>query len=115
MPEFLHRNQKFYTPVEYALSKIGGTYKMPVLWRLKDRPWRYTELRQSIGRISDRMLSKTLRELEADGFVLKRLEAGVPVRAYYSLSARGTEAIPVIGSLRQYGFALMEAYGISHP
>ena len=115
MPEFLHQNQKFYTPVEYALSKIGGTYKMPVLWRLKDRPWRYSELRKSIGHISDRMLSKALKELEGDGFIHKRLEAAVPVRAFYTLSDRGEQAIPKIEMLRRYGFALMEQDGIQHP
>lgn len=108
MPAFLSGNKKFYTPVEYVLSKIGGTYKMPILWRLKDKTWRYSELKKSISYVSDRMLSKNLKELCSDGFIKKNIIAEVPVRVEYSITTKGKNAIPVITTLRDYGFDLMK-------
>lgn len=113
MPEFLSDNKKYYTPVEYVFSKIGGTYKMPILWRVKDKVWRYSELKKSIANISDRMLSKSLKELCADGFVHKEVIPEVPVKVEYSITEKGKEAIPIISTLRDYGFQLMEQDGIS--
>ncbi len=113
MPEFLKNNKKYYTPVEYVMAKIGGTYKMPILWRLKDKVWRYSELKKSITHISDRMLSKNLNELVNDGFVSKNIIPEVPVRVEYSITKRGERCIPIITSLRNYGFELMAEDDIS--
>jgi len=112
MPEFISENKKYYTPVEYVFSQIGGTYKMPILWRVKDKPWRYSELKNSISNISDRMLSKNLKELCADDFILKTIIPEVPVKVEYSITEKGKEAIPIISLLRDYGFRLMEIDGI---
>ncbi len=114
MPEFIKNNKRFYTPVEYALAKIGGTYKMPILWRLKDKSWRYSELKQSISHVSDRMLSKALKELVQEGFLTKEIIPEVPVRVQYHITEKGQEAIPIIDTLRTYGFSLMKSDGISH-
>ena len=112
MPEFIKDQRRFYNPVEYALSRIGGTYKMPILWRLKDGEKRYSQLKKSIGHISDRMLSKNLKELEAHGFVYKQTFAAVPPRVEYRLSQKGEQAIGIIEILRNYGFELMKTDGI---
>lgn len=113
MPEFFKENRKYYNPVEYALNKIGGTYKMPILWRLKDKTWRYSELHKSLSHASDRMLSKALKELHSEGFISKKTYAEVPPRVEYSITEKGIEAIPIISALRDYGFSLMEADGIN--
>lgn len=112
MPQFLKNNRRYYTPVEYVLAKIGGTYKMPILWRLKERTWRFSELKQNIAQLSDRMLSKNLKELLADGFIVKEIIPEVPVRVEYSLTEKGRKAIPIISMLREYGFDLMKEDGI---
>ncbi|CAM3283653.1 Transcriptional regulator, HxlR family [Flavobacterium longum] len=108
MPDFIKDNHLFHNPVEFAMSKIGGTYKMPILWRLKDKSWRFTELRKSLPHASDRMLSKALKELAADGFVAKEVFPEVPPRAEYTITERGRKSIPVIETLRSYGLELME-------
>jgi DNA-binding HxlR family transcriptional regulator len=112
MPDFIHDHHIFHNPIEFALSKIGGSYKMPILWRLKDKLWRYMELKTSIPHISDRMLSKALKELEADGFIHREVFAEVPPRVEYSLTERGHKSIKIISILREYGFGLMEEMGI---
>ena len=113
MPEFISDKKLYYTPVEYVFSKIGGTYKMTILWRVKDKSWRYNELKKSIGHISDRMLSKNLKELVADGFLEKEIIPEVPVKVEYKITQRGQDAIPIISMLRDYGFGLMKEDGIS--
>jgi len=103
MPDFIKDNHLYYNPVELVMDKIGGTYKMPILWRLKDKNWRYSELKKSLSHISDRMLSKALKELEQDKFIIKEIFAEVPVRTEYSITEKGEKCIPVINSIRNLG------------
>lgn len=112
MPEFHHNGKLYYNPVEFAMDRIGGTWKMPILWRLKDRVMRYGELKKDIPHITDKMLSSQLRELEAEGFVMRKAYAVVPPRVEYSLTKRGLRAIVVIEAIRDYGKELMKEFKV---
>jgi DNA-binding HxlR family transcriptional regulator len=112
MPDFVKDNHQFHNPVEFAISKIGGTYKMPILWRLKDKKWRFSELQKSISHASDRMLSKALKELIEDGFITKEIFPEVPPRVEYTITERGVKSITIIDALRNYGLDLMKDFGI---
>jgi DNA-binding HxlR family transcriptional regulator len=114
MPDVIINKEVFYNPVDFVLKKLGGTWKIPVLWRLRKKKWRYTELQKDIEHISQKMLTQTLKELEADGFVIKKVYAEVPPRTEYSLSAKGTKAVEVITYLRNYGLQLMKEEGIDY-
>ena len=113
MPDFKSDNRLYHTPVEFVLGKIGGTYKMPILWRLKDKKMRFSELQKSLTHVSDRMLSKALKELVDDGFIIKEVFPEVPPKVEYSITDRGGRAIVIIDTLRQYGFELMKEFGIT--
>lgn len=112
MPEFLYNNKLYYTPVEFVMDRIGGTWKMPIIWRLRDKTLRYNELKKSMPKVTHKMLTSSLRELEEDGFINRTVYAVVPPKVEYSLTERGQESVPVISDLRQYGFRLMQDYGI---
>jgi DNA-binding HxlR family transcriptional regulator len=112
MPDFIKDKRLFHNPVEFAMNKIGGTYKMPILWRLKDKKWRFSELQKSLSHASDRMLSKALKELVEDGFVTKEVFPEVPPRVEYSITERGMKSIEIIDALRNYGLDLMKDFGI---
>jgi len=112
MPEFLFNNKLYYNSVEFALDRIGGTWKMPILWRLKDKVLRYNELKNSIPYITDKMLSSKLRELEAEGFINRKVYAQVPLKVEYTLSKRGEKSILMIDAIRNYGIDLMKEFGI---
>lgn len=114
MPDVIINKEVFYNPVDFVLKKLGGTWKIPVLWRLRKKTWRYTELQKDIEHISQKMLTQTLKELEADGFVVKKVYAEVPPRTEYSLSSKGTKAVEVITYLRNYGLQLMKEEGIDY-
>lgn len=113
MPDFVKDKRLFHNPVEFAMNKIGGTYKMPILWRLKDKKWRFSELQKSLSHASDRMLSKALKELVEDGFVTKEVFPEVPPRVEYSITERGMKSIEIINVLRNYGLDLMKDFGIA--
>jgi len=112
MPEFLFNKKLYYNSVEFTMDRIGGTWKMPILWRLRDKTLRYGELKKTMPKVTHKMLTASLRELEEDGFIHREVFAVVPPKVEYSLTPRGLDAIPVISDLRQYGFRLMKDYGI---
>ncbi len=92
-------NRTFRKP-EYALEKIGGKWKMPILWRLSQHPvWRYSELKRDLGLISHKMLSQQLKELEQDRLIMRKLYPVVPPKVEYSLTERGELTLPVIRAL----------------
>lgn len=110
----MYNNKLYYNAVEFVMDRIGGTWKMPILWRLKDNTRRYGELKSTMPKVTHKMLTSALRELEADGFLLRKVYPVVPPKVEYSLTERGRSAIPVIAFLREYGFKLLEEYGIEH-
>lgn len=114
MPDFLYNNKLYYNPVEFAMDRIGGTWKMPILWRLKDRVMRYSELKKDIPHITHKMLTSQLRELEAEGFIHREVYPVVPPKVEYSITEKGKTAIPIIECIRNYGLQLMEMDGIEH-
>jgi DNA-binding HxlR family transcriptional regulator len=81
---------------------------------LKKQSRRYTELQKDIPHISQKMLTQTLKELEADGFVAKQIFPEVPPRTEYSLTPKGIQAIDIITTLRNYGLQLMKEDGIDY-
>lgn len=115
MPDFIYNNKRYYNPVEFAMDRIGGTWKMPILWRLKDRVMRYGELKKDIPHITHKMLTSQLRELEAEGFLTREVFAVVPPKVEYTISERGQRAIEVVTVIRNYGLCLMEEFGVGHP
>lgn len=113
MPEFLFNNKLYYNPVEFAMDRIGGTWKMPILWRLKDRVMRYGELKKNIPHITHKMLTSQLRELEAEGFIHREVFPVIPPKVEYSITPRGQRAIEIIHVIRNYGLELMEDFGVN--
>ena len=112
MPDFIYNNKVYYNAVEFAMDRIGGTWKMPILWRLKERIFRFGELKKDIPHITDKMLTTQLRQLEAEGFIHRKVFAVVPPKVEYSITEKGKSAIPIIETIRNYGLELMELEGI---
>lgn len=108
MPDFIYQGKVYYNPVQLVMEQIGGIWKMPILWRLKDQKMRYGELRK-IPHISDKMLTAQLRELEAHGYIHRQVYAVVPPKTEYSLTEKGRSVIPLIEQIRDYGQALIES------
>ena len=87
-------------PIRNILSRIGDKWSMLVLNTLEtDEAKRFKELQRNIPDISQKMLTATLRMLEADGLVKREAFAEVPPRVEYSLSDKGKTLLPHINAL----------------
>lgn len=90
-------------PVEAALDVIGGKWKGVILYHLGKGALRFGALQRSLNGITARMLTRQLRELEADGLVVRTVHTVVPPRVDYALSADGASLKPVIDALYAWG------------
>lgn len=88
----------------YTLSVIGGKYKIIILyWLLENEVMRFNELKRSILNISFKTLSVTLKEMEADGIVVRKEYPQIPPKVEYSLTDRGRSLISVIDTMCEWG------------
>jgi DNA-binding HxlR family transcriptional regulator len=91
-------------PLGTALKRIGGKWKIPVLCSLhQDGITRYNELKCKIKGVTNAVLSKTLKELEGDGFIVRKQYPEVPVRVEYSLTGMSSDLMPIILQLARWG------------
>lgn len=93
-----------YCPVDYAFKRIGGKYKARILWHIHLRKvLRYGELKRTLPDITTKMLTQTLRELEEDSLISRKVFPEVPPKVEYTLSDIGKELIPFIDHLKKWG------------
>lgn len=112
MPDFIYEHKVFYNPVEFALHLIGGTWKMPILWRLNKKTMRYGDLKKDIPHITHKMLSAQLKGLEKEGYIKRTVYAVVPPKVEYSITAKGKAVIPIVEVVRNYGLKMMKEKGL---
>lgn len=90
-------------PLTQCMKLLSGAWAPNVLWFLSGEPRRFGELRHDIPRISARVLSARLRELEAKGLITRRVLATSPPSAEYALTDLGRELIPAIQAIVDVG------------
>ena len=94
----------FHCPIEYTLSLVGGKWKLLILYHLmNDNVKRYGELKKAIDGITHKMLSQQLKELEADGLIIRKEYHQIPPKVEYSLSGKGVTLLPILGNLYSWG------------
>ncbi len=98
----------FGCPVEAALAVLGGKWKGVILYHLSSDHQRFSELRRLIPGITQRMLTKQLRELEADQVVHREIFKEIPPRVEYSLTSFGQTLTPVLKSIQDWGIEYIE-------
>ncbi|WP_426400455.1 winged helix-turn-helix transcriptional regulator [Ralstonia sp. R-29] len=89
--------------VEVTLSVIGGVWKPVILFHLLPGKKRFMELTRLIPNATQRMLTLQLRELEADGVIVREVYPQVPPKVEYALTPLGESLAPVLISLREWG------------
>jgi DNA-binding HxlR family transcriptional regulator len=98
-------------PVEAALDVIGGKWKVVILWWLQQKTWRFAELRRAIPKITEKMLTQQLRELERDGIVSRTVHATVPPKVEYALTDYGQSLKRALGAICEWGQAHVTRIG----
>ncbi len=91
-------------PVTYVMEKIGGYWKPIILFHLSKEAKRYGELKRAIPAITEKVLIQHLKQLEADGLVIRESKPVVPPHVTYTLSASGAGLMPVIDGMAQWAF-----------
>ena len=100
-----------YCPILYAMEIIGQKWKLPILWYIADaenQTLRYRELERKVVGITATMLTKCLRELEADDLVRRTHYPTIPPTVEYSLTERGKTLIPALESVYQWADGQMK-------
>lgn len=92
-------------PVEEALDLLAGKWRPLVIFRLLDGPQRFNALQRSLPPITQKVLTATLRGLEADGLVWRRGEATVPPHVTYGVTDRARALAPVFDALAAWRLA----------
>ena len=90
-------------PVATTVQIIGNKWKLLILRNLLDRPWRFNELQKSLDGISQKVLTESLRSMEADGIVIRTVFPEVPPRVEYSLSELGETIRPILDAMKEWG------------
>ena len=81
---------------------IGKRWSGAILWTLTDGPRYFAEISEAVPGLSDRLLSRRLRELENEGMVERCVHGGTPPRVSYALSEKGKALRPAIRQLRAW-------------
>ena len=90
-------------PVETTLMLIGDKWKVLILRDLMDGTKRFGELKKSIGRVSQKVLTAQLRDMEEKGLLTRKVYAEVPPRVEYTLTETGYSLKPVLDAMWAWG------------
>ena len=96
-------------PIRNVLSRVGDKWSMLILFTLENHPTiRFKELQRNIPDISQKMLTATLKALEADGLISREVFPEVPPRVEYALTEKGKSLVPLIDNLLTWASNNME-------
>ena len=90
-------------PVATTVQLIGNKWKLLIIRNLRARPWRFNELQKNLDGISQKVLTDSLRSMEADGLITRTVYAEVPPRVEYALSELGETMSPILDAMEAWG------------
>ncbi len=86
--------------IEKGMRLIGGKWKGSIIYHLKDQPVRFNDLTRMLGGASKRMVDQRLKELEAEGMVIRKVISQRPIAVTYELTEFGRSALKILDDLR---------------
>lgn len=99
-------------PVRLTVKLIGGKYKSVILWNLRQGPRRFSQIQALVPEATGKMITKQLRELEADGLIARKVYPVVPPKTEYSLTDEGWGVMPLIEQMCTWGIRYMDSHGM---
>ena len=91
-----------HCPAELALDFLAGKWRPMIIFWLMDGPLRFNELQRRLGPVTHRTLSKTLKEMEADGLLSRKDYGEIPPRVDYALTPLGESLQPVLKAMEAW-------------
>lgn len=108
------RNKQFKCAMEITMDIIGGKWKVIIIWHLSNtKVMRFSELNRLHPKLTQKMLTQQLRELERDGLITRKVYTQVPPKVEYSLTSFGEKLKPILAAMCEWGNQYVEA-GIGH-
>jgi DNA-binding HxlR family transcriptional regulator len=95
-------------PTRQVIGRVGDKWTLLTLYALGARTLRFSALRREVEGISQKMLTHTLRGLERDGLVRRKVYPTIPPRVEYSLTPLGASLAEVITTIRTWAYAHMD-------
>lgn len=108
------QQKEYLCAFEYAIDRINGKWKGRILKFLNERTYRFNELHRAIPGITQKMLSKMLKELENDGIVSKNIYAIIPPKVEYCLTSEGKKLETILLQLGVWGAELALKNGLNN-
>lgn len=102
------QHDNYRCTVSVTLEIIGGKWKSLILWHLSFKTLRFSQLQRRMPKVTQKMLTQQLRELEADGLIHREVYAEVPPRVEYSLTELGQSVVPILQQMYQWGKDYLE-------
>ena len=90
-------------PVATTVQLIGSKWKLLIMRNLLARPWRFNELKKDLEGISQKVLTDSIRSMEADGIITRTIYPEVPPRVEYALSELGESMRPIMNAMELWG------------
>lgn len=90
-------------PVATTVQLIGSKWKLLIIRNLLQRPWRFNELKKSLEGISQKVLTDSLRSMEADKIITRTVYPEVPPHVEYALSSLGESMRPIMKAMEEWG------------
>ncbi|MCY6957117.1 winged helix-turn-helix transcriptional regulator [Clostridium brassicae] len=97
------KDKTYLCGMELTMDVIGGKWKSVILWHLRNKTLRFSQLKRRLHGITQKMLTQQLRELEEDGLINRKVFPQVPPKVEYSLTEYGQSIVPVLYSIYQWG------------
>lgn len=90
--------------VEVTVSLIGGKWKPIILFHIfTSEMIRFSEIKRKLPQVSDRMMTRQLKELEADGLVIRNVRSTFPLKVEYALTQDGKSLVPILQAMSDWG------------
>ena len=99
-------------PLSPCIKLLSGAWTLEIIFFLKDGKMRFGELRRALGKISSKVLTTRLRELEKNRLIKRKVIPTNPPMVEYSLTEIGLELLPVIEAFSKVSEKLQQQYGL---
>jgi DNA-binding HxlR family transcriptional regulator len=90
-------------PVQAAINVLSGKWKVQIVWHLGFGQMRFAQMRKKLKKVSEKVLTDQLRQLETDDVIQRHVSGSVPPAVTYSLNAEGRKLIPLMENLCDWG------------
>ena len=110
--KIIYDEKEYACAFEFALYLVSGKWKGLVLWHLSHDTLRYGELKKELGKITQKMLTQTLRELEKHQLITRKVYPVVPPKVEYTITEHGKKLIPIFEQLQGWGEEIGSEIGV---